>query len=113
MGGIQFEKGVEIAADVYSVHFSEEIWGPDAHVFNPDRWLTEEKRHPMAWLPFGGGPRICIGMKLVYLEVKNVLISCLKKFTIHRTENTPEKLKLRGASLAVPESVLIQFELRQ
>jgi len=112
VGDIEIEKGVEIAADVYSIHFSKEIWGEDAEMYNPDRWLTGEKRHPMAWMPFGAGPRTCIGMKLVYLEVKNVLISCLKKFNIVRTENTPDKLKLRGASLLVPESVIVKFELR-
>ena len=112
LGNIKIDKGVQVAADVYTIHYSEEIWGPDAHVFNPDRWLTEDKRHPMAWLPFGAGPRTCIGMRFAYLEEKNFLISCLKKFNIVRSANTPDKLKLQGALVVAPEDVKVKFELR-
>ncbi|KAE9556750.1 hypothetical protein FO519_000156 [Halicephalobus sp. NKZ332] len=113
LGDINVDKGVQVVADVFSIHYSKEIWGPDAHVFNPDRWLTEEKRHPMAWIPFGAGPRTCVGMRLAYLEEKNFLISCLKKFNIFKTKNTPEKLKLCGALVIAPENIKVRFELRE
>ncbi|CAF1480961.1 unnamed protein product, partial [Didymodactylos carnosus] len=60
--GIGIEKGTAVHADIYSIHFDRELWGPeDPYVFFPERHKT--KRHPMAYLPFGAGPRHCIGMR--------------------------------------------------
>ncbi|CAF1636168.1 unnamed protein product, partial [Rotaria sp. Silwood1] len=48
-----------VHADVYSIHYDRELWGPeDPYVFFPERHKI--KRHPMAYLPFGAGPRHCI-----------------------------------------------------
>lgn len=113
LGNLFVDKGTQIVADVFSIHYSEEIWSPDAAEFNPDRWLTEEKRHPLAWMPFGGGPRMCVGMRLAYLEEKTFLISCLKKFNIVKSKNTPKNLKLFGALVVAPENVFVQFQHRQ
>ena len=45
-----------------TMHLREDIWGPDAATWNPDRWATAR---PGAWdyLPFSGGPRVCVGRK--------------------------------------------------
>ncbi|CAF4926540.1 unnamed protein product, partial [Rotaria sp. Silwood1] len=57
--GITIEKGNLVHADVYSIHYDRELWGPeDPYVFFPERHKI--KRHPMAYLPFGAGPRHCI-----------------------------------------------------
>ncbi|CAF4085637.1 unnamed protein product, partial [Rotaria sordida] len=54
--GIKIEEGTLVHADVYSIHFDRELWGPeDPYVFFPER--HETKRHSMAYLPFGAGPR--------------------------------------------------------
>ena len=52
------------------------------------RWLEEDKRPPLSWTPFGAGPRICIGMKLAYMEVKLALVYILRKYTIVRCKET-------------------------
>ena len=48
------------------------------------RFTPEEKakRHPCAYIPFGSGPRSCIGMRLALLEVKMALIEIVSKFRI-------------------------------
>ena len=48
--------------DVLSVHFDQELWGPEpVDEFHPER--HSEKRHPLAFLPFGAGQRLCLGMR--------------------------------------------------
>ena len=49
------------------LHTSEEIWGPTAKDFNPERFIGG-KRIPMAYMPFAARPRDCIGKNLAYLE---------------------------------------------
>ena len=43
------------------LHRNEALWGPDAHVYDPDRWLDERLQrvtnNPAIYIPFGAGPR--------------------------------------------------------
>jgi thromboxane-A synthase len=70
-----------ITVDVYNLHYNPDLWGPlDPHEFHPERFAT--KRHPMAWLPFGAGPRNCVGMRFALLEMKMLLVRLLKTYTV-------------------------------
>jgi cytochrome P450 len=58
------------------IHENKDIWGPDANVFRPERWLDEKymaKIPTGAWRPFERGPRNCIGQELAMVEAKVVL----------------------------------------
>ncbi len=68
MKDIQFEKGMVVAIDVLSIHYSQEYWGPeDPEKFFPLRHAPEFKRNPAAFLPFGYGPR-SKNQALIFLE---------------------------------------------
>ncbi|KAF2647518.1 cytochrome P450 [Lophiostoma macrostomum CBS 122681] len=60
-----------------------DFWGDDADRFVPERW--EYIRPNWEYTPFGGGPRSCLGMRLVYTETAYVLVEFLRTFA--RVEN--------------------------
>ena len=87
IGSLQVEVGTNFAVDMYSVHYDPELYGPvNPNLFYPERF--QEKRHPLAWLPFGVGPRNCIGMRFAMLEIKLALVQILRRYTIMSSEHT-------------------------
>ena len=65
--------GAVISLSYYSMGRSEEIWGKDAHEFNPERFL--ENREPSSFMfpAFHAGPRVCLGKPLAFMNMKLVL----------------------------------------
>eukprot|EP00160_Parvularia_atlantis_P021501 Unigene9349_Nuclearia_a/m.28533 Unigene9349_Nuclearia_a/g.28533 ORF Unigene9349_Nuclearia_a/g.28533 Unigene9349_Nuclearia_a/m.28533 type:complete len:505 (-) Unigene9349_Nuclearia_a:96-1610(-) len=78
------KKGTIIAVHVLAMHRSKELWGPDADVFDPERWTPEREkgRHPYAFIPFSVGSRNCVGQKFAIQEEKIMLIKILRAFRI-------------------------------
>lgn len=67
---------VQVTVCVYSLHRDPQLW-PDPDAFKPERFLDKEetaRRHPQAFLPFGLGPRMCIGMRFALEELQIALI---------------------------------------
>ncbi|XP_039142783.1 LOW QUALITY PROTEIN: cytochrome P450 734A6-like [Dioscorea cayenensis subsp. rotundata] len=61
--GYKIPQGTEILIPIMAVHHDVKIWGPDAAEFNPARFM-DRARSPTGFIPFGVGPRMCIGKKL-------------------------------------------------
>ena len=58
-----------IVYSLMGLHTDPEIWGPDANVFDPERWLDERAlRHQspgsLSFVPFSAGPRVCVGQQV-------------------------------------------------
>ncbi len=81
--GIRIPAGFTVVPYIYGTHRNPEVWR-DPQVFDPDRFLPEAKgeRHPFAHLPFGGGPRICIGSNLAILQMLLVLSAFLRRYRV-------------------------------
>ncbi|KAJ7058564.1 cytochrome P450 monooxygenase CYP63 [Mycena amicta] len=61
------------------------LWGPDADVFDPERWLQPDRlakfvANPTMYAPFSAGPRICIGQNYAYNEASYFLVRLLQEF---------------------------------
>ena len=105
--------GTRIAVDMYRLHFDSELWGPvDPHEFYPERFAT--KRHPMAWIPFGAGPRNCVGMRFALIEMKLAVVRLLKTYSIiscgAETNKAVETLKENF--VIAPRKLIVRLERR-
>jgi cytochrome P450 len=66
-------------------------WWPDPEVFRPERWLAETERPRYAFIPFGGGPRVCIGEPFARLEAAMLLSSIARRWRFaSRTDRAPD-----------------------
>uniref|UniRef100_A0A8H7XK56 Uncharacterized protein n=1 Tax=Psilocybe cubensis TaxID=181762 RepID=A0A8H7XK56_PSICU len=82
---------------VTNIHRREDLWGPDALKFDPDRFIDERLKkyftpNPFIFCPFNAGPRICIGQQFAYHEATFYLVRLLQQFTefsLDQSANTP------------------------
>lgn len=71
-------KGTMVNYAVYVLHRRAEYWGPDAEEFKPERW--ESSRPGWEYLPFNGGPRICIGQQYALTEAGYTTVRLMQEF---------------------------------
>ncbi|SFR31788.1 cytochrome P450 [Litoreibacter janthinus] len=77
--------GDTVMLPVYALHRSRLLWDdPDA--FDPDRFAKGKNIDRFAYLPFGDGPRICIGMSFAIQEAVIILATILSRFKFTRVE---------------------------
>ena len=116
---IYVKRGDIVHIATYSMHRDGKHFGPDPNVFNPDRFLKqkiESSRHKYAFLPFGAGPKNCIGQVLAYEEASLAMIHLLRRyrFQLQLNSSTSEQ-EVQFASifnLMVPKSVKVVVEKR-
>ncbi len=81
--GIKIKKGQDIIAFIYGVHHNPKYWA-NPEEFNPDRFSIENKKKhvPYSYMPFGGGPRLCIGNNFALMEMQFVLAEMIRKYKV-------------------------------
>ncbi|KAK2595477.1 hypothetical protein QQS21_006817 [Conoideocrella luteorostrata] len=70
-------KGTDVAYSVYIMHRRTDLWGDDSALFKPERW--ENRKPGWDYLPFNGGPRICIGQQFALTEIGYVLVRMMQR----------------------------------
>ncbi|CAF3497399.1 unnamed protein product [Rotaria socialis] len=110
--GHQIDEGCVILADVASIHYNADLWGPeDPNVFIPERHKT--KRHPLAYMPFGVGPRNCVGMRFALMELKMCLTRVLHKYNILPGTKLDIGMTRQESFIVTPEAINIRLEKRE
>ncbi|KAJ8714507.1 hypothetical protein PYW07_002732 [Mythimna separata] len=99
---VVIEKDMMVLISPRGIHHDKKYY-PKPEVFNPDRFDPEEvgKRHPCAYLPFGIGPRNCIGMRFGKLQSQLCIVKVLSKFTVEPSKNTDRNLKVASRRVII------------
>ncbi|CAF3792025.1 unnamed protein product [Rotaria sp. Silwood1] len=110
--GHTIDEGCVIQPDVLSVHYDPDLWGPeDPNIFLPERHSTP--RHPAAFMPFGLGPRNCIGKRFALMEIKMCFARLLRQYSIHPGDKMEEKFELKDTSFILhPKTVYVKIVKR-
>ncbi|CAB4008525.1 probable cytochrome P450 301a1, mitochondrial [Paramuricea clavata] len=85
LSGYHIPAGVLIILSAVATEsIQEKSYGPDFATFAPKRWLRSSTRsiHPFASLPFGFGPRMCIGKRFAEMEMAVFLIRLLQNYEV-------------------------------
>ena len=79
LGDVAVRAGAQVVIPIYAIHRHRQLWS-DPDRFDPDRFLPEaEKAMPrMQYMPFGAGPRICIGMSFALVEAVALLATFVR-----------------------------------
>ncbi|CAG2171092.1 unnamed protein product, partial [Oppiella nova] len=87
--GITIKAGQQIEVPNYALHYSDQYY-EQPYQFDPERFMPENKHKikPYAYLPFGAGPRNCIGMRFALLIVKLALAHMVKRYRFYRCPQT-------------------------
>ena len=90
VGDLEIPKGSTVIVFVYGAHHATSHW-PDPESFDPDRFVKEREkgRTPFTYLPFGAGPRSCIGGNYAMLQILMILSVLLRKYDLHLTPGQP------------------------
>ena len=112
LNGIHIPAGTEVVIPVYSLHHDPDAWeNPDK--FDPERFRGSAKdtRHAFQFLPFGAGPRNCIGMRFALLEIKVALVRVLLKYKFVQSPETQVPLVIHpGGTLCARDGVSVRVE---
>jgi cytochrome P450 len=96
LGGVRVPKGALVFINSWVLHRNP-IWWPDPERFDPGRFLPEhaKDRPRHAYMPFGAGPRVCIGAALAMTEAMLILAVLAQRFRPTLVSDAPVRLQQR------------------
>lgn len=108
------EAETKIIIPVHSIHHDPKIY-PQPEVFDPSRFDPEEvrKRHPFSYLPFGEGPRNCIGERFGKMQVKVGIAYLIRDFKFNRLDKTQVPLKFSNRTFLITTQKGIHLQMER
>lgn len=99
-------------------HLNEDVWGPDASEFRPERWLEAQaealggnkdrlRRMEAYYLPFGLGSRTCIGRHISILEISKLMPRLLRDFEF-KLERPDEEWECNNTWFVIPNNFYVR-----
>jgi cytochrome P450 len=103
------KKGTIIGASIYELHRNKKYWN-NSESFIPERFLEENRKQIMPYyMPFGAGPRLCIGNNFAMYEMILAVNAIIKKFNISTDNNT---IKINPLITLKPIDIKLKFSLK-
>ena len=86
-GGFRIPAGAMVGINIHHVHHSTDYWD-DPYTFDPTRFTPDQvkARHKYAWVPFGGGAHMCLGLHFAYMQIKILMAHILTRYSIEVEE---------------------------
>ncbi|KAE8690947.1 CYP749A22 protein [Hibiscus syriacus] len=85
LGKLALPTPLEVDIRIIALHHDPDLWGPDVHLFKPERFVEGVAKatnyNAAAYLPFGLGPRSCVGMSFAITETKIALSMILQRYS--------------------------------
>lgn len=88
---VYIKKGQAVLYSTHVMHRRKDFWGPDADSFKPERWAS--RKAGWEYIPFNGGPRICIGQQFALTEAGYVLVRLLQRFDQIEDVNPDQEIR--------------------
>lgn len=107
--GITIPKGTDVSIVPYLVHRDPAYW-PNPDTFDPERFSKRTQHLGFEYIPFSGGYRSCIGKNMAMIELRVVLATILKNYTI--SVINPEKVVPIPAVTLRPNELLVTVHAR-
>ncbi|XP_076175478.1 putative cytochrome P450 28d1 [Ptiloglossa arizonensis] len=87
--------GTLIIVPIHALHLDPEYW-IDPEIFDPERFNDDRKQsiEKMTFLPFGEGPRMCVGMRMALLQIKACVATLLRNYKLELSPKTQTPLQL-------------------
>ncbi|XP_067009323.2 probable cytochrome P450 6a13 [Anabrus simplex] len=99
---VHLDKGTRVIIPVFGLHHDPQYF-PDPEKFDPERFSenNKAKRHHYVYLPFGEGPRMCIGMRFGLLQSKVGLVTVLANYEFSVCKDTPIPIVFSPTSIGM------------
>ncbi|KAK9507334.1 hypothetical protein O3M35_007213 [Rhynocoris fuscipes] len=105
--GLEIEKGQKIIIPLDGIHMDPKYY-PNPEVFKPDRLPPNSIRNNFTYMPFGDGPRMCIGLRFAMVELKLAIAKLLDNFKFSLSPKTKVPFEINKLSfLPVPTTKLL------
>ncbi|KAI5918647.1 cytochrome P450 [Camillea tinctor] len=110
-------EGTQVGMNFFGLMRSKEIWGPDADIFRPDRWLEadyntlKKMNSNMVDLDFGFGKYQCLGKPLAMMELNKIFIDLLRRYDFMAV-NPQAPIRARSAIFWSPSDFWLRITKR-
>jgi cytochrome P450 len=106
LGPYVIPPGVEINPSIAAIHRRSDRY-PEPSRFRPERFLGDDAPDGYTWLPFGGGPRRCLGASFATFEMRTVIRRVLERAELEAVSPQPDRGERRNITFVPKEGVRV------